>query len=137
MITDRRDFLKISVAAVALALSQKALSITEAPEKNKILQPKGYDIGEEFGASVSVNNSNPSKEDINNLVRKVLLADARHSVGKDITIEIRVITNINYGRESNIIWYTNDYIKEQGTQLVEKPILIKEAGFFYCGRIKT
>ena len=107
---NRRSFFKFlaASAAVVAAPSIAAQGLTKADLKRvyeDVLKPNSVD--REYGMAVCL----PGKwKEYGKWATQFLLLDARKHLPRGTTVEIRVVTDCNYGLETRAAWYTNQKI---------------------------
>jgi len=138
----RRMFLKGVVAAVVSASTVNIAGAT-ASDDIKIAETNntdGFGLGKEYGNAVPLSdfkiNDKRTIEKVEEIVKKVLINDARRAIGRNKVIEIRMKIPDEFGRQKALAWYTNDHILTMSPEITPKPVLLKE-GYLYCGRIVT
>jgi len=124
----RRTFIKSAVAVIGVALVPGQILDKVNKSSRNILK--------EYGKAVPVVDK-INKKQITEIVEKVLLFDARKTMGKGVVIEIRMKIPSDFGRNNGIAWYTNNIIMSKRPEKISKPVLNTFGGYIYCGRIRT
>lgn len=90
----------------------------------------------EYGNVVDVDTEN---WDIGSVQKEIiaLTKDAHDTLGPGKTIEIRGATRKNQFKNSQIAWYTNNFIINGDEDKITEPKHLQDEGFVYLGRYKT
>jgi hypothetical protein len=124
----RREFFKIVGATLAVSVIPR-VALSESPKIwDKLIG------GSEFGAAVHL--MGPYKN-YSKWTSEFLVSHARKTLGKGVTIELRVGMPTDYGRSHQAAWYTNARIG-RSKPTGHTPLTInKFGGFWSAGFFRT